>query len=199
MQGLRALADEHGILLICDEIQSGFGRTGMWFGYEHFDIRPDILTMAKGLASGMPISAVAASLDLMAKWVPGSHGGTYGGNAVAAAAAAATIRTLRDEKLIENAQARGTQLMTGLSHLREDFPQISDVRGLGLMVATEFRSGDRKPDGQKAKAVAGAAFERGLMLLTCGPWGNVVRWIPPLIVTEDLINEALGIFKEALG
>ncbi len=200
LRGLREIADRHDILLICDEVQSGFGRTGKWFAYEHSGVRPDIVTLAKGLASGMPISGLAAPLDLMARWTPGSHGGTYGGNAVAAAAAVATIRTIREEKLIENARARGAQLLAGLGHLQEAFPHmIGEVRGLGLMIGVEFRGPGRAPLAERAKAAVQAAFARGLMLLTCGTYGNVVRWIPPLIVSEAQIAEGLEIFRQALG
>jgi 4-aminobutyrate aminotransferase len=197
MRALRELCDEHGILLIADEVQSGFGRTGRFFAVEHFEIRPDIMLMAKGIASGMPLSGLAAGKELMSKWKPGSHGGTYGGNAVACAAAVATIRAMKDEKLPENAAARGEQLMTGLRRLQSDFKAIGDVRGLGLMVATEFTR-DGEPDTDAAKAVVRAAFERDLMLLTCGTYDNVIRWIPPLVVTPEQIDEALAIFASAL-
>ncbi len=198
LEGLREIADEHGILLIADEIQSGAGRTGRWFAYEHFDFIPDILTVAKGLASGMPLSGVIAPLALMEKWTPGSHGGTYGGNVVAAAAAVATLQTIREENLLENTQARGEQLMVGLRHLQEKYPFIGDVRGLGLMVGVEIRTPDRQPDMKTAKAILSACFQQKLMLLDCGPWNNTVRWIPPLIVTEEQMAEALSIFEHAL-
>ena len=198
LQGLRQICDEHGILLIADEIQAGFGRTGRWLAIEHFDVEPDIITIAKGLASGLPLSGVIAPLALMEKWTPGSHGGTYGGNAVAAAAAVATIQVIREEGLLANAQQRGAQLMSGLRHLQEDYPAIGDVRGLGLMIGAEFRTADRQPDKSNAKAVVKACHQQGLMLLTCGPWDNTVRWIPPLTVTASQIDEALDIFAQAL-
>jgi 4-aminobutyrate aminotransferase len=198
LRGLRQICDQHGILLIVDEIQSGFGRTGKWFAQEHFDLVPDIMTVAKGIASGLPLSGVFSRLELMQKWVPGSHGGTYGGNAVACAAAVATIQAIKSEGLIENARARGEQLMTGLRHLQEEFPAIGDVRGLGVMIGTEFRTPDRKPDKATAKAVAHACLDRKLMLLTCGPWDNTIRWIPPLVVKPEQIDEGLRIFRSAL-
>jgi len=198
LDGLRQLCDRHGILLIADEIQSGFGRTGRWFALEHFDLRPDIMTVAKGLGSGLPISGVFSRLELMQKWAPGSHGGTFGGNAVAAAGAVATIAAMRDEHMLENAQMRGEQLMAGLKVLQAQYPVIGDVRGLGLMIGTEFRDAGRKPDKKTAKSVAKACHERGLMLLTCGPWDNVIRWIPPLIVSAAQIDEGLNIFEAAL-
>lgn len=199
MKGLRELTQKHGILLVADEVQSGFGRTGKWFGYQHFEIEPDIMTVAKGIASGMPISGVISRLELMSKWIPGSHGGTYGGNAVAAAAAVATIRTIKEEKIIENVVARGAQLKAGLAHLQEKYPQIADVRGLGLMVGTEFRDAQGKPDKKTTKAVQAECLSRQMMLLTAGPWDNTIRWIPPLVVTESQMNEALSIFESALA
>jgi len=199
MKGLRELTQKHGILLVADEVQSGFGRTGKWFGYQHFDIEPDIMTVAKGIASGMPISGVISRLDLMSRWIPGSHGGTYGGNAVAAAAGVATIRAMKEEKIIENAAVRGVQLKAGLAHLQEKYPQIAEVRGLGLMVGSEFRDAHGKPDKTTTKAVQHECLNRNMMLLTAGPWDNTIRWIPPLVVTEAQINDALNIFESALA
>ncbi len=197
MQELRALCDETGILLVADEIQSGFGRTGRYFAVEHFGIVPDVMTVAKGIASGMPLSGVFTRNDLAAKWQVGTHGGTYGGNAIACAAGVATIRVLQEEKLIENAAARGAQLIAGLRRLQKDFPIIGEVRGLGLMIGVEFgRPGH--PDPTTTKATIKAAQEAGLLLLTCGTFDNVIRWIPPLIVTEAQIDEALTIFASAL-
>ncbi len=198
VKGLRELCTRYGILLVVDEIQSGFGRTGKWFGHQHFNIEPDIMTVAKGLGSGLPISGVVSRLDLMNKWIPGSHGGTFGGNVVSAAAAVATIKVMKEEKMLENAQARGSQLVAGLGHLREKFPQIADVRGLGLMIGTEFRDAHGKPDKKTAKDVVHACADRDLMLLTAGPWDNTIRWIPPLIVTKDQMDEALNIFESSL-
>jgi len=200
LEGLRQLADEHGIMLVMDEVQSGFGRTGKFFGYQYADVLPDILIMAKGLGSGMPISGIAASAELMNKWRPGTHGGTYGGgNALAAAAASATIDVIRDEKLVENAAVQGERLMGRLRELQAEFPVIGDVRGRGLMVATEFTGPDGKPDAVTAKAVAQAALKQRLMLLTCGTYGSVIRWIPPLIVTREQLDEGLDIFAQALA
>jgi 4-aminobutyrate aminotransferase len=198
LQGVRKICDQYSILLIVDEIQSGFGRTGRWFAHEHFGITPDIMTVAKGLASGLPLSGVFSRMELMKKWIPGSHGGTYGGNAVAAAAAVATIKTIRDENLLENAWERGIQLQTGLRHLQEEFPIIGDVRGLGLMVGSEIRDEKRKPDKATAKEIIHACLDRKLMLLSCGPWDNTIRWIPPLVVTKEQIDESLNIFESAL-
>jgi 4-aminobutyrate aminotransferase len=202
LKGLESIARKHEILLIADEVQTGFGRTGKWFGHQHFGVTPDIMVMAKGLASGFPLSGIAANKAIMSKWMPGSHGGTYGGNAVACAAGAATIRAMKDEKMIENAASLGPVLLGGLKDIQEEFPIICDVRGVGLMAATEFThpSGDWHESKKFAKAVASKCFEDGnLMLLTCGPFDNVIRWIPPLVVEESQINDALGVFKNALA
>jgi 4-aminobutyrate aminotransferase len=199
LPGLREICDAHEMLLIIDEIQSGMGRTGQWFAHEHFQVYPDILTVAKGLASGMPLSGVISRMPLMEAWTPGSHGGTYGGNAVAVAAAVATIQTIREDDLLANALSRGDQLMSGLRDLQTQHPVMGDVRGLGLMIGVEFRDDDRKPDKATAKAVVKACFEDNLLLLTCGPWDNTIRFIPPLIVTEEQIKYALEIFSRALN
>ena len=198
VQELRAICDHYGILLIADEVQTGFGRTGRWFAFEHFGIVPDILAMAKGLASGLPLSGLAASAALMARWPVGSHGGTYGGNALACAAAVASLQVMRDERLPENAQRLGGVLQAGLRQLQEDHPEIGDVRGLGLMVGTEFTTPRREPWTDRAKAVAKAALDQDLMLLTCGSYDNTIRWIPPLIVTAQQIKDALATFAGAL-
>jgi 4-aminobutyrate aminotransferase len=198
LDGLRRLCDRHGILLILDEIQSGFGRTAHWFAAEHFKVVPDILIIAKGLASGLPLSGVIARQELMRKWPPGSHGGTYGGNPVACAAAVATIETIQEERLLENAGSRGEQLMVGLRHLQEEYPAIGDVRGLGLMVGVELSGEDRAPDNAMAKRVVHACQEHKLLLLTCGPWDNTIRFIPPLVASADEIGEALRTFEGAL-
>jgi 4-aminobutyrate aminotransferase len=200
LQALRRLCDQHGILLVFDEVQSGFGRTGSMFYLDQVGVEPDILIMAKGLGSGMPISAVAASADLMAAWQPGTHGGTYGGGAaVSAAAACATIDVLREEKLVENAAARGTQLVEGLRELQAEHAAIGDVRGAGLMVGVEFTNNKGKPDAATATAVQQACLQRDLLLLICGSYSNVIRWIPPLVVTDSQIADALTIFNEALA
>ena len=198
MKGLRKIADQHGILLILDEIQSGFGRTGKWFGFEHFDIQPEILTIAKGLAAGMPISSVISSLDIMKKWKPGSHGGTYGGNAISSSAAIATIQVIRDEKLLDNAKERGAQLQKGLRNLQEKHSVIGDIRGVGLMIGIEFRTENHKPSQKIAKAFQKKCQENELLLLTCGPWENTVRLIPPLIITSEQVQFVLGVFQNVL-
>jgi len=199
LQGLRKMCDEHGILLIADEIQCGFGRTGRYFAVEHFGITPDILIMAKGLASGMPLSAVASTSQIMNQAPPGSHGGTYGGNAVACAAAAASIKIYQEEKLLENAARLGKTLLARLQEFKEEFPGIGDVRGLGLMAGVEFvKPGGKTPDKEKATAVRNACIKNGLLILTCGTYDNIIRWIPPLIITAEQLEEGLKIFKSSL-
>ena len=196
-QGLRERADQHGILLVMDEIQTGFGRTGKFFGHHHFDVRPDVITIAKGLASGFPISGMAASAELMAKAWPGSQGGTYGANAVACAAALATIDVIEDENLVGNAAERGSQLLAGARERATD--AIGDVRGLGLMVGSEFTTADGRPDTARAAAAQQAAAAKGLLMLTCGAYMNVVRMIPPLVITAEQIDEGLAIWSEVLA
>ena len=197
MRELRALCDETGILLVADEIQSGLGRTGKFFAVEHFGIVPDVMTIAKGIASGLPLSGVITRKELAAKWRTGTHGGTYGGNAVACAAGAATVRAIKEEDLLANAAARGAQLMAGLRRLQAEFPVIGEARGLGVMIGTEFTTAGQ-PDTAIAKAVVKIALESGLILLTCGTYDNIIRWIPPLVVTEAEIAEALTVFAAAL-
>lgn len=199
MKGLREICDRHKIMLIFDEVQSGFGRTGKWFAFEHFEVVPDIITAAKGIASGMPLSGVFTSTDIMLKLDVGSIGGTYGGNAIACAAGVATIHAMREENMLENAAERGIQLMTGLRKLQEEYNQIGDVRGKGLMVGTEFIV-DGRADKAKplVKEIIHKAEEKGLLLLSCGTYDNTLRWIPPLNVTSEQINDGLRIFGESL-
>ncbi|UFU07512.1 aspartate aminotransferase family protein [Ruania halotolerans] len=196
-RGLRERADEHGILLVMDEIQTGFGRTGKYFGHQHFDVRPDVITMAKGLASGFPISGIAASEELMSKAWPGSQGGTYGGNAVACAAAVATLEVIENEGLVENAAQRGTQLLEAVRGAATD--AVGDVRGIGLLVGSEFVTPEGKPDTARASAAQKLAGQKGLLLLTCGAYMNVVRMIPPLVVTPEQVTDAVQIWTEVLA
>jgi 4-aminobutyrate aminotransferase len=199
---LREITREHGILLIADEVQSGFGRTGEMFAVRHWDVEPDILVMAKGIASGLPLSGILARRELMERWQPGTHGGTFGGNVVSCASALATLDVLESEGLVANAQARGAQLLSGLRDLASRHPVIGDARGLGLMAALELvRPGvgdGRVPDPALTKRVVAAALERRLLLLTAGPWVNVIRIIPPLVTTPEEVEEALAILDESL-
>ncbi|MFC7402715.1 aspartate aminotransferase family protein [Citricoccus sp. GCM10030269] len=200
--GLRERADRHGILLVMDEIQTGFGRTGRYFGHQHFDVEPDVITMAKGIASGFPLSGIAAREELMAQAWPGSQGGTYGANAVSCAAAVATLQVIAEEGLVDNAAERGAQLLQGAraaATADAGHSPIGDVRGLGLMVGSEFTTADGAPDPDRAKAALTAAAEKGLLLLTCGAHMNVVRMIPPLVVSATEVDEALAIWSEVLA
>ncbi len=199
LTGLRERADAHGILLVMDEVQTGYGRTGRFWGHQHTDgLTPDILITAKGLASGFPLSAIAAPEAIMSEALPGSQGGTYGGNAVACAAALATLDVIEDENLVANAGEQGLRLLEGLRKVAIGHPGIADVRGLGLMVGNEFLTADGTPDPAGATKAHAAAAERGLLLLTCGPFGNVVRMIPPLIVTAEQIDEGVALWQEAV-
>lgn len=199
LAGLRERADRHGILLVVDEVQTGFGRTGEFWGYDHAGIRPDVVITAKGLASGFPLSAIAAPTAIMERAWPGSQGGTYGGNAVACAAALATLDVIRDEHLVDNAAEQGRRLADGLHKVAAEHPAIADVRGLGLMLGNEFCAGDGSPDTATAQRVQQQAAHHGLLLLTCGAHGNVVRMIPPLVVTAEQIDAGLALWGKAVA
>ena len=196
---LATVCAELGILLVLDEIQCGFGRTGRFFACEHYDVEPDILVMAKGLASGFPISCVGARAELIERWIQGSHGGTYGGNAIGCAAALATVDVIEDEGLVENARERGDELRAGLEHMVAAHAPGADVRGLGLMQAVEFVDDSRLPDAARVRAVVAQCVEDGLILLTCGTDGNVVRFLPPLVVRDVEIERALATFSRAVA
>ncbi|MEU8927847.1 aminotransferase class III-fold pyridoxal phosphate-dependent enzyme [Kitasatospora sp. NPDC048545] len=206
LTGLRERADRHGILLVLDEVQTGFGRTGRFWAHQYEDarpngegLRPDVLITAKGLASGFPLSAIAAPAELMGRAWPGSQGGTYGGNPVACAAALATLDVLREERLVENAAEQGERLLAGLRAVAAGAPGIADVRGLGLMAASEFCRPDGSPDPEAARRVQQAAAEHGLLLLPCGIHLNVVRMIPALVVTAGQVDEALELWAKAVA
>jgi 4-aminobutyrate aminotransferase len=195
---LRALCDRYGILLVADEVQAGIGRTGRLFAVEHWNVEPDIICLAKALASGMPLSAMIARDEVM-NWPPGAHGSTYGGNPVCCAAAQATLDVIEQEGLMENAAQVGKRLMGNLRDLAEESRLIGDVRGLGLMIGVELVK-DKETKAmakQEMEKVVHACFKRGLVLLTCG--SNCVRFSPPLIVTEAQANTAFEIFADALA
>mgnify|MGYP000374330341 CR=1 FL=1 len=200
---LREITRHHGILLIADEVQTGFGRTGELFAVNHWSVEPDILVMAKGIASGLPLSGIVAQVDVLAKLPPGSHGGTYGGNVVACAAANATLDVIQDEGLVGNARERGEQFLAGLRELAPRYRSIGDVRGLGLMLALEFvkpGEGDgRVPNPDVAKRVQAEALARNLIILTAGTYVNVIRIIPPLVTTADEVELALRVLDESLA
>ncbi len=200
---LREITRQHGILLIADEVQTGFGRTGQMFAVEHWGVEPDILVMAKGIASGLPLSGIIARRTLMEAWQPGTHGGTYGGNVVACAAAIATLDVIRDEGLVDNAAVRGRQLLAGLRARTARYRSVGDVRGLGLMVALELVRPDqgdgRVPDPALTKRIQAEALARKLIVLTAGTYVNVIRIIPPLVTTAEEVDMALGILSESLA
>jgi 4-aminobutyrate aminotransferase len=199
LAGLRERADRYGIRLVLDEVQTGWGRTGEFWGSDHFGVRGDILISAKGIASGFPLSAIAAGEEIMNKAWPGSQGGTYGANAVACAAALATLDVIQDEKLVRNSAERGAELRSALQQVADRHSAITDVRGLGLMLGNEFRDADGNPDGATAAAAQQEAARRGLLLLTCGAWGQVVRFIPALVVNSEQVAEAASIWEDAVA
>ncbi|PYS38448.1 MAG: aspartate aminotransferase family protein, partial [Acidobacteria bacterium] len=197
LTGLRRICDEHGILLIADEVQSGMGRTGKMFACEYYDVQPDIVCIAKGIASGLPLGACVSRADVM-DWKPGAHASTFGGNPVAIAAALKTIELLQDQ-LVSNSAEVGAYLKAGLEKLMSKYECIGDVRGMGMMLGVEFvrdRS-TREPDVDLRDRVEIAVFERGLILLGCGE--NSIRWSPPLILTKENVDVALEIFAEAIA
>jgi 4-aminobutyrate aminotransferase len=198
LAGLRALCDEHGILLIFDEVQSGIGRTGRMFACEHWGVAPDILTSAKGLGSGLPIGAVIAKRRIMEQWKRGAHGNTFGGNPVTCAAAIATLDLVKGG-LAANAARVGDYFMRRLRELQRDFPCIGDVRGRGLMIGMELIETDaaRTPARKLCDNVITRAYHNGLILLTCGV--STVRFMPPLSVTEAEVDEGLLLLRQALS
>ena len=201
LPALRQVCDEHGILLILDEVQTGFGRTGEMFAAQVFGVQPDIMAIAKGIANGFPLSATVASRELMSRWSPGAHGTTYGGNPIACAAALAVLEVIKEEDLLENCRRMGKRLLEGFRRLKEKHARIGEVRGLGLMVAMEFvhPGADKTPDGSAAFKVLNNALERGLLVYMAGLHGQVVRLIPPLNVTADQVDEALQILGASLA
>jgi 4-aminobutyrate aminotransferase len=197
---LRARCDHHGILLIFDEIQTGFGRTGELFASQTFGVTPDILVLSKAIASGFPLSVVAASPALMQRWTAGSHGTTFGGNPVSCAAAVATLEVIRDEGILENVRARAAEAMARLMTLADRSPFIGDVRGKGLMIGLEFVDPDQggAPAGAPARRVLEGCLGRGLLLYPAGWAGHVLRVIPPLTVTAQELDEGLTILEDVV-
>lgn len=199
VQEIRKICDRYGILLILDEVQTGMGRTGTLFAYEHFDIKPDILTCAKGIASGFPLSAVIAKKEIMETWNAGAHGGTFGGNPVSCAAALATIEVLTEDGMLEHGAKMGDYFIRKVYELQKKHEEIGDVRGLGLMIAMEIVDKDGKPDKGRTAEIVTVALERGLILLTCGTNKNVIRFIAPTTVTEAEIDRAMAILDEVMS
>jgi len=199
ISGLKALAERHGILLIADEVQTGAGRTGTWFACEQWPVAPDLITTAKSLAGGFPLSGVVGRAEVIDAPAAGGLGGTYAGSPVACAAALAVIQAFEDEKLLERSKTLGQNLQAGLRRIAESETSIGDVRGLGAMVAIElFENGDKsRPDANLTKNVVTEAARRGLVLLSCGTYGNVIRILVPLTASDALIEEGLAILAES--
>jgi 4-aminobutyrate aminotransferase len=199
VRGLRRLADLHGILLIADEVQTGFARTGKLFAMEHHDVQADLITMAKSLAGGMPLSGVVGRADVMDAPAPGGLGGTYAGNPLAVASALAVLEVIEEEKLCARAVVLGDRLKAALAAIQKHVPQIAEVRGPGAMVAAEFLDPQtREPDADFARRVQAAALERGLVLLICGVYSNVIRFLFPLTIPDAVFAEGLGILEQSL-
>jgi 4-aminobutyrate aminotransferase-like enzyme len=193
IHGIVERCRQHGIMFIADEVQSGFGRTGRMFAVEHYGVEPDIICMAKGIASGFPFAALGTRRELDDKWPTGSHGGTYGGNAMGCAAALATIDIMQQPGFLDNVNERGAQLQAGIRELQKEHPVITQVRGLGLMVGTEFS------DAARVSAITKHCLEEGhLILMNAGTYGKCLRWMPPLVVNEREIDLALAAFAAAL-
>lgn len=197
LRRLREICDAHGILLVADEVQSGFGRSGRMFAFEHWGVVPDIMCVAKGLGNGLPIGGIVATRSVMSAWHAGEHGTTYGGNAVACAAAVAVIETLRRERLPERAAVLGERVQERARGWRSNHPRLADVRGRGLMIGLELMDGDR-PAAALTKRVLSEALERDLLLLSCGVDENVIRLIPPLTIGEDELERGLDTIEAAL-
>lgn len=199
VSALRKICDQHGILLIADEVQTGFARTGKMFAMEHHDAAPDLTTMAKSLAGGFPLSAVTGRAELMDSPNPGGLGGTYAGNPLGVAAANAVLDVIEEEKLNDRANALGSRLKQRLEALRDDVPEIIDIRGPGFMNAVEFNDVKTKlPSAEFANNVRLKALDKGLILLTCGVYGNVIRFLAPITIQDNVMTEALDILENSI-
>jgi 4-aminobutyrate aminotransferase len=198
LAALREICDRHGILLIFDEVQSGMGRTGRWFASEIAAVVPDILTVAKGIASGFPLSAVVARKEIMDQWPCGAHGTTFGGNPVSCAASHATIDVILDESLLEKASSKGAMVLDRLRELSVKQPVIGQVRGSGFMIGIEFVTPDGAPDAASCEKVINHCLDNGLILISCGIEHNIIRFIPPLVTTDQELDRALTVFEEGV-
>lgn len=199
LAGLRRLCDQYGILLIFDEVQSGFGRTGHWFASDHFGVVPDIMAVAKGIASGFPLAAVVSRKDLMRRWDPGAHGTTFGGNPVSCAAAIATIDAIDQEGLLKKTSVAGSRVLARLREIAGKHAVIGDVRGFGFMIGIEFVDEKGAPDGAACAKVLDFCLQQGLILINCAPERNVIRFIPPLITTDGEMERALEIIEQGVA
>lgn len=199
MAALRKICDQHGILLVADEVQTGFARTGKMFAMDHHDVAPDLTTMAKSLAGGFPLSAVTGRAEVMDAPGPGGLGGTYGGSPIGVAAAHAVLDVIEEEKLCDRANALGARLKQRLESIREDVPEIVDIRGPGFMNAVEFNDVKKGlPSAEFANAVRLKALDKGLILLTCGVYGNVIRFLSPITIQDGVMTEALDILESSI-
>lgn len=195
---LREITLEHGILLIFDEVQTGFGRTGKMFAAENFKVVPDIMTLGKAIASGFPLSAVVSSKQLMSEWPPGAHGTTFGGNPVACAAGIANLKIFEEERILEQCNANGEYFKNRLISIQDKYPIVGDVRGLGLMLAVELVEADGAPNSKAAKLINQYCQDNHLLFFLCGTYKNCVRFIPPLNIPRDVMDEGLDIFESAV-
>ena len=201
LEGLREFCDEYGIMLILDEIQSGFGRAGNWSSWQEYGVQPDISTYAKSMGSGMPIAAILGKAEVMDAAAPGTIGGTYIGNPVCCAAALATIQLIKDQQLNERAKVVGAHITERMKKLQQSCPEIGDVRGVGAMIAIEFvKDGDpRRPDGEMCSQIVKGCAERGLVLLSAGTFKNVIRVLSPLVISDELLDEGLAILESEIS
>lgn len=200
MRGLRALCDEHGIVMIADEVQTGFARTGHMFAMEGYDVAADITTMAKGLGGGLPIAAVTGRADLMDAAAPGGLGGTYGGNPLGIAAANAVLDVIEEEGLCARATELGSRLKQRLASIQESTPEMVDIRGPGFMIAAEFNTPDGKaPNPDMVNRIRAEALQRGLVLLSCGVFGNVIRFLAPITIEDAVFAEAMDILEASVA
>lgn len=199
LKKIREICDRHGILLIFDEVQTGFGRTGNWFAAQTFDVKPDIMAIAKGIAAGLPLSATVASKELMDQWPLGSHGTTFGGNPMACSAALASLEVMHEEKLLDNAKQMGDYAIARLLEMKEQFPVIRDVRGVGLMIGIELGDPETgQPSGKTVMKVLDTCLKNGVLFYLCGNSGEVIRMIPPLTINKEQIDVGLDVLKDAL-
>jgi 4-aminobutyrate aminotransferase-like enzyme len=199
VRGLREICDEHGIVLVCDEVQTGFARTGKFFAIEHFGVEPDLITVAKSIAMGLPLSGVLGKAAIMDAPVAGGVGGTYVGNPVAQAAAVAVLEVIEEEGLVARSAAIGETMRARMEGWQQRWPQVGDVRGLGAMLAIELVEGDSEPATELASRVVAQALQRGLLLLKAGVAGNCIRVLVPLVISDAELDEALHVWEDALA
>lgn len=200
LKKIREICDRHGILLIFDEVQTGFGRTGSWFAAQTFGVTPDIMAIAKGIAAGLPLSATVASKELMEQWPLGAHGTTFGGNPIACSAALASLEVIKEEQLLENTRQVGAYAMARLKKMQEQYSLIRDVRGVGLMIGIELGDPETgEPSGKTVMKVLNRCLELGVLFYLCGNVGEVIRMIPPLTVTKEEIDKGLHVLEQALA